>query len=151
MDSYYNNITNYNELYGDEQRKKLSLIKKIFGDQEKVLDVGCGTLLSKEFFPHVIGIDPSEKLLPKEGIIGSAEKLPFPDKSFDLVICVTVLQNVQDKEKALNEIRRVSKGKVVITLLKKSPHFTAMKKLVTKYFPNVKELEEEKDLILYQK
>lgn len=149
MDSYYNNITNYNELYGEEQRNKLRIIKELFLDAKTVLDVGCGTMISKEFFTNVVGIDPSEKLLPKEGIIGTAESLPFTDNSFDLVICVTAFHHVPDKEKAINEIKRVSKGNICITLLKKSSQLEHMKELIKKEILNIKEIEEEKDTILY--
>ncbi len=149
MDSYYNNITNYNELYGDEQRHKLACIKELFPNVTTVLDVGCGTMLSREFFTNVTGIDPSEKLLPNDGIVGEAELLPFEDKTFDLVICVTVLQNVTDKEQALNEIKRVSNGHVAISIQKKSQEYEQMKALIEKTFPQIKQFDEGKDMIFY--
>ena len=149
MDSYYNNITNYNELYGDEQRHKLHCIKKLFPTATHVLDVGCGTMLSREFFSNVTGIDPSETLLPNDGIIGEAEVLPFEDHTFDLVICVTVLQNVTDKQQALNEIKRVSKRNVAISIQKKSLEYEPMKQLILETFPDMNEFDEGKDMIFY--
>lgn len=42
-------------------------------------------------------------------ILGSAYELPFEDNSLDLVYMVTVLQEIPDKKKALEEVRRVLK------------------------------------------
>ncbi|MEK6940404.1 MAG: class I SAM-dependent methyltransferase [Nanoarchaeota archaeon] len=143
MDLYYNNIINYNELYGEEQEQKLKIIKEYFGEC-KVLDVGCGTLLSKKYFKDVTGIDPTG--IPP-AIKGVAESLPFKDKEFDLVICVTVLHNVNNPEKAIQELKRVSKGKIAITLLKKSSKLQCLKELTEKYFKKFKMIEEKKDII----
>jgi ubiquinone/menaquinone biosynthesis C-methylase UbiE len=54
-------------------------------------------------------------------VIGKAEELPFKDKNFDNVICVTVLHHC-DIDKAIKEMLRVVKddGNVIVTLLKKS-------------------------------
>jgi ubiquinone/menaquinone biosynthesis C-methylase UbiE len=46
--------------------------------------------------------------------VGKGEKLEFPDEHFDLVICINVLDHVEDAEKCLSEIHRV---------LKKGGHF----------------------------
>ncbi len=50
--------------------------------------------------------------------IGNAKKLPFPDNSFDLVISINTIHNLnlQDCKKALKEIQRVSKGNAFITV-----------------------------------
>lgn len=49
---------------------------------------------------------------------GSAEKIPFKDKSFDVVIMLDTLEHVIDRGKALSEINRVLKpnGKAIITV-----------------------------------
>ncbi len=147
--TYYDHLTNYDELYGEEQEHKLAIIQEYVGDCGSVLDVGCGTFLSKKFFSNITGIDPSAELLHGQGIVGIAEALPFVDHSFDLVICVTVLQNIHNKEKALQEMKRVSKGNIAITLLKKSPQFDHIKTLVLTYFPKCVEIDEGKDIIFH--
>ena len=43
-------------------------------------------------------------------VIGSAEKLPFEDNSFDLILIFGLLEHLDDEHAALKEIRRVSKN-----------------------------------------
>jgi ubiquinone/menaquinone biosynthesis C-methylase UbiE len=45
----------------------------------------------------------------------AGEKLPFPDESFDLVVCLDVLEHVMDPAMVLSEVHRVLKpgGKVL--------------------------------------
>lgn len=142
----------YNELYKEEQIKKLRIIRRYtkIKKTDKLLDVGCGTGISTNFFEcNSIGIDPSKGLLNigKGNLIyGKAEKLPFNDKYFDIVISVTAIHNFDDPEKALNEIIRVSKKKIVITLLKKANKYKELKELITKKL-KVREINQEKDTI----
>jgi SAM-dependent methyltransferase len=96
-----------------------------------ILDVGCakGFMLHdfKELLPeaNISGLDISQyamdHALPsvRECLqIGNATKLPYPDKSFDLVICINTVHNLpldQCKE-ALKEIERVSRGYSFVTM-----------------------------------
>lgn len=90
----------------------------------KVLDVGCGMAHLLYELTQVVpglmvyGIDISEYALQhaKEEIrdrltYGLAQKIPFADNEFDLVISLTTLHNlkVYDLKKAIQEIERVSK------------------------------------------
>jgi SAM-dependent methyltransferase len=92
----------------------------------RVLDVGAGTGIFAEAFSgqglEVVGVDPNSKLLSiarghaprasfQEGI---AEKLPFKDKSFDLVFLGHVLHETDDRHAALAEARRVARLRVAI-------------------------------------
>ena len=95
----------------------------------KVLDIGCGKgFLVKDLMLEcsdldVYGLDISEYALMKADTeltgrlhIGSADKLIFPDNTFDFVISLNTIHNLS-KDKALNaikEIERVSKGKSFI-------------------------------------
>lgn len=57
--------------------------------------------------------------------IGRIERLPFLDSSFDAVLCMGVLEYVEDSELAIREARRVLKpnGVIIISLLNKmSPY-----------------------------
>lgn len=100
-------------------------------DDAAILDIGCakGFLLHdfKELMPKctVAGVDvsdyaiehamPSVKPFLK---VASAEHLPYPDKSFDLVISINSIHNLPiDRLKhALREIERVCRGYSYITI-----------------------------------
>lgn len=89
------------------------------GAGTRVLDVGCG---GGEFLElaalqgaHVTGVDPSRGMVgrasrrvPSADVReGTAEELPFPDGSFDVVTACNVLQFTGDPEEALAEAARV--------------------------------------------
>lgn len=97
---------------------------------QTVLCVGCGagaecTVLSN-LGAHVSGVDPSPTLLENARTncpsvkfeIASAEKLPFPGKSFDIVYCAHVLHYIDDWSAALSEMGRVLKpdGRMIVTI-----------------------------------
>ncbi len=94
-----------------------------------ILDIGCGKgfLMHdlKELCPgiNVFGLDISEYAIENcltsvkdECYLGSATKLPFENKKFDLVISITTLHNLLnfDLDMALQEIKRVCKGQSYI-------------------------------------
>jgi SAM-dependent methyltransferase len=96
-----------------------------------LLDVGCAKgFMLHDFFQlihgmTVKGIDISEYAVAnaiedmKPHIsIANAKKLPFPDESFDLVISINTVHNLDREEcgMALAEIERVSRGKSFITV-----------------------------------
>ena len=92
-------------------REKAS--KKLAGT--KVLDLGSGTgAAEKQLVDYeVTALDPDEKMLSLNNfsnkIIGSAEALPFENKTFDSVYCAFVWRNISDVDRAFEEIRRVLK------------------------------------------
>ncbi len=149
--SYYDHIAEgYNELHKEEQIKKVNLIIRLLNiDSERVLDVGCGTAFYSEFFKDYTGIDNSKGMidLSKANVIlGDAADLPFDDSSFDCVISVTALQNVEDYEKAISEIKRVARDKIAISILKKSKNLEIIRELLSDF----ESFEEDKDIIFYK-
>lgn len=157
--NYYDEISEgYEELHKEEQEKKISLIKTKFQPkkEETLLDVGCGTgLTTRPWECKRFGIDPSKKLLEKakqadpegEYKLAPAENIPFEDNFFDIVISITAIQNFNDIEKGLNEIKRVGKGKFILTFLKKSNKSKQIEFLINKIFSPKERIEEEKDII----
>jgi ubiquinone/menaquinone biosynthesis C-methylase UbiE len=152
--NYYSEISNgYNGLHKEEQLKKLDTISKHFTPKPLMLDIGAGTGISTAYFKvKAIALDPSEKLLEQyEGkkVVGEAEHLPFEDKTFNSIISITALHHVNDIDKAIKEIKRVSKEDCVyaFSILKKANNFQELILKLKSNF-NLKEINEEKDLIL---
>jgi ubiquinone/menaquinone biosynthesis C-methylase UbiE len=157
-ENYYDAIASgYDELHEAEQLKKLEIVKKELNikKETKLLDVGCGSGISSQFDCDITGIDPSEELLKiaeqrlpaAQFIQGSAEQLPFEDKSFDVVISLTAIQNFTDLEKGIQEIKRVGKKQFALSYLKKSEKAELIENTIKKYFPKSKTIDEDKDII----
>ena len=92
--------------------------------QGRVFEIGCGgglnqTLYDTRLVTSFSGIDPHEKLLDgarrrarakgwetdiRQGV---GEDIPFPDGSFDTVVCTYTLCSVEDPAKVLSELRRI--------------------------------------------
>jgi len=160
MTNYYDEIAQgYEELHKEEQLKKIEIIKQNISikKSDKLLDVGCGTGLTTEPWDcKRFGIDPSKKLLEKarqkdkiEYKLASAENIPYPDEFFDIVISITAIQNFDDIEKGLKEIKRVGKDRFVLSFLKRSEKRKNIEKLIRSLFKTEKAIEEEKDIIYF--
>jgi SAM-dependent methyltransferase len=73
------------------------------------LDVGCG---DKPYYPlfdpyveSYLGFDIAPG--PMVDDVGRAERLPYGDESFDLVVCTQVLEHADDPAAVVSELRRV--------------------------------------------
>ena len=83
----------------------------------KILEIGCGTGGNLEVLSEwgkVTGLDVSPKALNfcrkkgfQELILGSAERMNFPDRSFDLIVALDVLEHVEDDKEALKGCWRI--------------------------------------------
>ncbi|MFF1571479.1 class I SAM-dependent methyltransferase [Leifsonia sp. NPDC058292] len=90
------------------------------GPATRVLDVGCGSgeflALVERAGGHPSGIDPAPGMLalaraavPAADVRqGRAERLPWPDASFDVVTAFNALQFADDTVEALGELMRVT-------------------------------------------
>lgn len=130
----------YDELYRAEQFEKYFVALKKFPPYGRVLDAGCGTGLLIEYLglnkllsrvDEYVCLDYSRNMLdvargraklycPSRCLFveGNVESLPFRDKVFDIVYSFTVLDLVDDLEKAIKELSRVSRSRVIMSLLK---------------------------------
>lgn len=109
-----------------QQRREVSRLLGLAAG-EAVLDVGSGpgllaTEMAQEVGPtgRVCGIDVSDSMLalararampsgsaPVEYRLGGADAVPYPDGSFDAVVCTQVLEYIVDIPAALAEAARV--------------------------------------------
>ena len=93
-------------------------------DVATVLDVGCGDGRILQRLPkglRAIGLDYSHSSvssLPRGGVCASLEKLPFPDRSFDLLLCCEVLEHLPEQtfERALHELGRVARKYILVSV-----------------------------------
>lgn len=102
---------------------------------EGFLDVGCAEGYYMKLLPNLAknipsdlpllaGLDIARNYLlkaKKDGhkaswIVGDIHMLPFKANSFDLVLCAEVLEHVLNPERAFDELLRVSKKFLLITL-----------------------------------
>ena len=100
---------------------------------KSVLDVGCGDgtlprVFARHGAAHLAGCDLDTRMVDRaraealrEGIaidlsVASALALPYPDASFDVVTCITVLAFIPDAGSAIREMARVLRpgGRLVV-------------------------------------
>jgi len=95
----------------------------------KILDIGCGTghlageLMKRGY--EAWGVDLSDAMVeyarehynPDRFRVGDIEHIPFPDNTFDGVVCLGVMEYLEKDEPAVREMWRVLKpgGRAVIT------------------------------------
>jgi SAM-dependent methyltransferase len=81
----------------------------------RVLDVGCGDRPYAQIFPGAVGFDvPGNE---HADLHGSLESIPVEDESFDVVLCLQVLEHVPDPAAAVRELHRVVRpgGRVLLS------------------------------------
>lgn len=102
-------------------KRRADLIPLAQGD---VFELGCGGGINQPYYDvsavaSYAGIDPHEGLL--DGTMAAArakgwqadiragvgEDIPFPDRSFDTVVCTFTLCSVEDPVRVLSEMRRI--------------------------------------------
>ncbi|MFC1584830.1 methyltransferase domain-containing protein [Fibrobacterota bacterium] len=105
------------------------LLANVEGD--KVLDAGCGRgflaqRLSGDYQVHASDLFIPVKLPKRLGGVrfqaASVENLPYKDRSFDTVICSHTLEHVKDPQAAVQELRRVSKKRIILVVPKQRPY-----------------------------
>jgi SAM-dependent methyltransferase len=109
----------------DRIRVEIILFSKLLPNNSKILDFGCG---EKPYYPFLkdkaleyIGIDIDES--PEKNnsintIIKQGELIPYPDGSFDSIICTQVFEHIKDMHLYARELHRILKtgGKMFISV-----------------------------------
>jgi SAM-dependent methyltransferase len=92
------------------------------------LEVGAGegviSARLHERFGSCVSLDLPDDVLREEWrtrpgphyLNGDAQRLPFPDDSFDLVVCVEVLEHLVDPERGLRELARVGTRHLLLSV-----------------------------------
>ena len=114
---------------GDTEYRPLHrVLAPVPGDS--LLDVGCGSGHFTRRFARenlrVTGIDPDSDMLRfaaahaaagEPYLLGDARALPFAARSFELCVCITALCFIREQSRALAEMVRVTRRRLVLGLL----------------------------------
>jgi SAM-dependent methyltransferase len=110
---------NYAELRKPDPRIA-AIIHDALGPGETILNVGAGTGSYEPEDRAVTAVEPSGEMIRKRAasaakvIQASAEELPFADKSFDAGMAILTIHHWPDKEAGIREMRRVTRGRIVL-------------------------------------
>lgn len=120
MNSKYDIIgVNYVELRKPDPRIA-KIIASALGTAQTVLNVGAGTGSYEPADRSLTAIEPSIEMIRKRSpsaarvIQASADDLPFDDNSFDASMAILTIHHWPDKEAGLREMRRVTRGPIVL-------------------------------------
>ena len=98
---------------------RIKLDEKVskYATDERVLEVGAfGNQSYNRFFKNKVGLD----IRPGKGVdvVGSVYELPFKDNKFDMVLCMVVMEHLEDPQKAIKEMQRVLRvgGKILVSV-----------------------------------
>jgi len=127
-----------NPFGADYAKKRTAIVSAVEGTDKRVLDVGGGMgrmsiPLSERHFVTLSDLSiqmlelaspwVSERLELRQA---NARSLPFPDESFDYVLCIDVLPHVVQPEEALLEAQRVLRpgGTLLVDVTNSNPLWT---------------------------
>lgn len=124
-----------------QKQSYFTALNEYIREGDKVLDVGCGvgygmTILSIKA-AEVYGVDVDEKAIEyiRSYLVGqnprlkgvkvyNGKRLPFADKSFDVITTIEVIEHVLDYDSYIDELMRVAKRVVFIATPNRRPEFT---------------------------
>lgn len=141
MRHYDKLASTYDLQYAEEQEAKIeAALNDVHLERDNVvLDMGCGTGLLFQYIGNsveiLVGIDVSTRTLKEAKkrakkfqnlalLCAEADHAPFPSQTFDVVIAMTLLQNIPNPRRTLIEIKRISKQNATIILSGLKKEFT---------------------------
>jgi ubiquinone/menaquinone biosynthesis C-methylase UbiE len=108
------------QLYRDSEAHRegedLDLVVEWAAGAETALDVATGgghvARRLREAGINVVTLDPAPGMEPD--VVSRGEDIPFADGSFDVVACRVAAHHFEDVEKAVSEMSRVSRDRVIV-------------------------------------
>ena len=113
--------------------RSISMLEGLASPSSRILDLGCGNgrfllPLSRKY--ESIGTDVSATAVNRarlylfknnsqaECLVSSITSIPFSENSFDVILCLGVLQHLLEDERqiAINEVRRVMKTGAILVI-----------------------------------
>jgi SAM-dependent methyltransferase len=120
MGGWYDTIgVNYSDLRRPDPRIA-TRIEAALGSADAVLNVGAGAGSYEPGGRQVVAVEPSMEMVRQRpasaapAVRARAEGLPFEDDRFDASMAVLTVHHWSDKAKGLVEMRRVTRGRIVI-------------------------------------
>lgn len=110
-----------------QERGRLDRLRRLLGGEAalrgRILNVGCGTggfnLAASASGAHAVGVDADAEAIAicalkreKGGgtfVRAAAERLPFPDGTFDVVYCFSAIEHVESVDESVAEMVRVAR------------------------------------------
>jgi SAM-dependent methyltransferase len=108
-----------------QERGRLDRLRRLLGGEVRgrILNVGCGTggfnLVAEESGARAVGVDADPEAIAicalkreKAGgafVRAAAERLPFPDGTFDVVYCFSAIEHVESVGDSVTEMVRVTR------------------------------------------
>jgi ubiquinone/menaquinone biosynthesis C-methylase UbiE len=95
------------------QRRRFHVIRGMVDGTSRILDIGCGSSRIVQSLPQAVGLDMQIRKLRwlrapgRQLVQGSLSQLPFPDDTFDCVICSEVIEHIPREEIDLTDMVRV--------------------------------------------
>lgn len=157
-------VKNFENKRWDGENQKISfrhkaafeIITAISDKEISILDLGCGDglLLSLLKDKGIIGkgLDISDEAVAKTknkgfeaSVFDFSDRLPFADRTFDVVVSLDVLEHLYNPESLLREANRVSKDSVIIGV----PNFNSLPARIQVFFGMVPENNRSKKGHIY--
>ncbi len=120
-------------------------VNRALGDARTVVNVGAGTGSYEPAEREVTAVEPSQAMLDQRpadaapAVLASAERLPFPDDSFDAALASMTVHHWDDVPHGLAEMRRVARDRIVI--LTWDPEVSYDSWLTREYLPGLREID----------
>lgn len=115
-------IVSRNPSLGLDQRAEFfsAIFEKFLPPQSRIVDIGggwgfYGEPLERRGHSHTVleVIKPGYSRAPVV-IYDPSQPMPFPDKSFDVSLFVTVLHHIPDPQAVLKEAKRITRGRILV-------------------------------------
>jgi len=119
-------------------------IDAALGQSRTVLNVGAGAGSYEPISRFVVAVEPSAEMIRQrpraaaQSVQAVADRLPFPDRSFDATLATLTIHHWSHRNHGLAELRRVSRDRVVIFTWDPAHHGFW---LVQDYLPEILEID----------
>ncbi|MGZ5247613.1 MAG: class I SAM-dependent methyltransferase [Flavitalea sp.] len=124
------------------------IIRECSGNFNSILDAGCG----KGFLLNLLAdklpkvklygldfVDANPGTKKYQFINGEVTSLPFEDKSIDIVICAHTIEHVLDLSRAIKELKRVARKKLILVTPRQKYFYYTLDEHVN-FFPQIEPL-----------